>query len=81
MQFLLLVIVIIMELYLPFTMEVNITFQDLFIIVNIYISKESYTITTKCFKKDQKKSYKEYKYNIMRVVYLKLKNLAKKKLQ
>lgn len=57
------------------------TFQDLHFIVNIYISKEGYTITTKCSKKIRKRSYKKCGYNMTKVVYLKPKNLEKRKLQ
>lgn len=44
-----------MELRLPSTKEIFTTFQDLYIIVNILISKEDYTITTKRFKKNEKR--------------------------
>lgn len=41
------IIAIIMEFYQPFTIEVYLTFQDLYIAINLHILKEDYTIIMK----------------------------------
>lgn len=48
-------IIIIIEFCSSSTIKIYITFQDLYIIINIYASKENYTITIKHFKKNRKK--------------------------
>lgn len=52
-------IAIIMELLLPSTTEIYTIFQNLYIKVNIYISKKSYIIITKCFKKNQQRELRK----------------------
>lgn len=81
-------IFIIIELLLFFITEIYKTYQDLYLTVNIYISKKDYAISTKRFiistkqfKKTQKKNYKRYRYNMIKVIYLKQKDLEKDKLQ
>lgn len=43
-----------MELCPPSTTEVYNTYQDLYVAVNIHVSKEDYAITTKHLKKNKK---------------------------
>lgn len=54
MQFLWFIIVIVMKFYLSSITKVYTIFQDWYIISNIYILKENYAITIKCFKKNKK---------------------------
>lgn len=48
-------IIIIIGLCLLFTIKIYTTFQDLFIIINIYVSKDDYAIIPKHSKKNKKR--------------------------
>ena len=68
-----------MELRSLSIIKIYIIFQDLYIAVHIHVLKKDYAIITKYSKK--KKNDKKYKYNIIREVYLKPKDLKKRKWQ
>lgn len=49
------IIPIIIKLCLPFIVKIYTIFYDLYIVVNFYLSKKDYVITTKKSKKNKKK--------------------------
>ena len=70
-----------MKLCPPSTIEIYTTFQDLYVAVNIHILKKGYVLLQNVLKKIKKENYKKYRYNIIRRMYLKPKNLEKEKRQ
>ena len=61
---------IIMELFLPSIVEIYITFQDLHVAMNLYTQKKVILLLQNNLRKIRKKSYKRYRYNVIKVVYL-----------
>ncbi len=70
-----------MELHPPSTIETYTTFQDLYVAVNIHVSKKGYISLQNVLRKVKKGNYKKYRYNMIRKIYLKSKDLEKRKRQ
>ncbi len=71
--------IIIIELHPPSNTEIYTTFQNLYIALNIRISKKGYALLQNVLRNVKKGNYKKYKYNVIRGVYLKPNNLEKRK--
>lgn len=70
-----------MELYSFSITEVYNTYYNLYVAINIHTLKTVILSLQNIFKKIKKKSYKKHGYNVIRVVYLRRKDLEKERLQ